>query len=110
MNMSLYDIYDNDGRLCYTHYMADDMADCLNRYGFRVRLHGDKDGLQGKLKVVVRDINGEWFFDYFSIGEVSFAEDEEDLEIMMVFTENQCIYNALRDDPITWDDLRGFWA
>ena len=34
--------------------------------------------------------------------------DEE--EIMMVCVDEKCIYSQLGNDPITWDDITGFFA
>lgn len=61
------------------------------------------------LRVFTRDINGNWDFIDRRIGEIP-ADADDDTEIMMVFANDVCIYNALRDAPITWDDLRGFWS
>jgi hypothetical protein len=63
--------------------------------------------------IAVRDINGKrrshcWLWD-----NVCTRVDEhisEDDEILCVLTEDTCLYSGLVNDPITLDDLKGFFA
>lgn len=69
--------------------------------------------------IYIRDINGKR--QVLTIPDISFVCEfienhinpdvttgEE--EILMVYVDGTCIYSALGNDPITWDDIKGFFA
>lgn len=62
-----------------------------------------------------RDVNGQRVV--HTIPDMSlvcnFVEDLEnrdEVEILMIFVSGTCIYSQLGNDPITWDDITGFFA
>ena len=63
--------------------------------------------------IVTRDINGKrtdhymhWDQAYVYVDDYLTDEDE----ILMVVVEDSCIYSSLFNDPITREDLIGFFA
>lgn len=63
--------------------------------------------------IVTRDINGKRTDHYLHWdGVCSYIQEnftDED-EILMVVVEDSCIYSSLFNDPITREDLIGFFA
>lgn len=67
------------------------------------------------VKILTRDVNGKQ--DTISLewsNVCSYIEkhlDElEEMEILMVLFNETCIYSQLGHDPITWEDLTGFFG
>ena len=64
--------------------------------------------------IVTRDINGKrtthhlWWNDVLlNYIEETFTDEDE---ILLVIVEDTCIYSGLTEDPITTEDLIGFFA
>jgi hypothetical protein len=66
------------------------------------------------VKIITRDINGytrvhlmDWckVSSFIDAGEIT---DED--EILLVFVNESCIYSALNSNPITLEDLTGFFG
>ena len=62
-----------------------------------------------------RDVNGRRTI--HTIPDISLVcnfidelEGKDELKILMVFVYDTCIYSQLGNDPITWDDITGFFA
>ena len=65
------------------------------------------------VEILIRDINGrkitiplDWDDVCASINEYA-SEDEE---ILLITCNGTCIYSQLGNDPITWEDVSGFFA
>lgn len=65
--------------------------------------------------IVTRDVNGQRIIhkspDMTLVCElVEDIEDKDELEILFVIVDNICIYSQLGNNPITWDDITGFFG
>ena len=67
-----------------------------------------------KIRILVRDINGKrtsYTFNnrsdlLLSISNIFSDEDE----ILLILWKGTCIYSQLGSNPITWEDVSGFFA
>lgn len=61
-----------------------------------------------------RDLNGQHMVHYLTWDFVcSYIESQkftDEDQILMIVVEDSCIYSAIFDKPITWDDVTGFFA
>ncbi|MGM9554812.1 MAG: hypothetical protein ACI3V2_10930 [Faecousia sp.] len=66
------------------------------------------------VKILVRDVNGKQETISLEWSDVcSYVEshlDELETEILMVLFNEICIYSQLGHNPITWEDLTGFFG
>lgn len=65
--------------------------------------------------ISVRDINGKRFKIFKEWDEISnfittHMDEIEDLEILLITYKGTCIYSELGNEPITWEEVRGFFA
>lgn len=65
--------------------------------------------------IYMRDINGQRVIQ--TIPDMSLVcqfveelENRDEEEILMVVVDGICIYSQLGNNPITWDDITGFFA
>lgn len=71
-----------------------------------------------KVKIFMRDINGRrymmsmrwWDVSVELSKQVTTGEISEEDEILLVLVDGACIYSALSDNPITLDELTGFFG
>ena len=42
--------------------------------------------------------------------EMSMQENNNECEIQMLVIDGVCMYNSLVNDPVTWEDLVGYFA
>lgn len=68
-----------------------------------------------EVKFVCRDINGkqcvfvaDWDYVYGYVTKN--MDDLEDYEILLVTVDGTCIYSALSNPPIIWDDITGYFG
>ena len=61
-------------------------------------------------EIIMRDVNGKTHYVNTKWSDVSSINDFDDCEILMVAVAAQVVYCALGSKPITWDDLRGYFA
>lgn len=75
-----------------------------------------KDTMDINVEIIMRDINGKKYYidtkwdDIPTLGMYTCIKDFYDCEILMVIVAAQVVYCSLGSKPITWDDLRGYFA
>ena len=62
------------------------------------------------VEIVIRDVNGKKRLIDTRWDNVSSIKDFDDCEILMVAVAAQITYSSLGSKPITWDELRGYFA
>ena len=65
------------------------------------------------VEIYYRDIDGSAGyieFDYLAGNRYYFKTMSEDEEIILVLFNGTCIYSALTAEPITWEELGGYFA
>lgn len=67
------------------------------------------------VEIHTRDVNGKRTI--HKIPDISLVcqfveelENPEEEEILTVLVTGTCVYSSLGNDPITWDDIKGFFA
>ena len=63
--------------------------------------------------IITRDVNGERLNHYLvwdKVAKYAYDMRHSDDEILLVMVENICIYSELEANPITWDDIVGFFG
>lgn len=68
-----------------------------------------------EVTIITRDINGQRLTHYMTWDKVcnyiNVGLDKiEDDEILAVFVDGACVYSALGNDRITWEDILGFFG
>lgn len=72
-----------------------------------------------EVTIITRDVNGKRIKLEYSWGSVCHfinghggieANIRDDDEILLILVDGICIYSGLTGDPITWDDVTGFFA
>lgn len=66
--------------------------------------------IDANVEIIMRDVNGKTRYVDTKWNDVSSINDFDECEILMVIVAVQVIYCALGSKPITWDDLRGYFA
>lgn len=77
--------------------------------------YASKEVLWFPVEIHTRDVNGKRqchrIPDISQVCEyVEELENRDEEEILMVFVCDSCVYSALGNEPITWDDIIGFFA
>ena len=65
--------------------------------------------------IITRDVNGKRTPYYLTWNEVcshinKYKLYEKEVEILLVAVDDHLIYSALGSNPITWEDVLGFFA
>lgn len=66
--------------------------------------------VDASVEIIMRDVNGKKRYVDTKWNDVSSINEFDDCEILMVIVAAQVVYCSLGSKPITWDDLRGYFA